>query len=132
LLSRLRDTRIQITMMTGMSRYLHCFFLFFFIYSFDCHTHPCAIMNHSLLSIFSILCLYYWNEHLNILKQQCCDFHKLWRLKNSPRSGCNNDARLAAKRKYKLAIKEYLTNYDNKLSSDLNKYLVNKNPKQFW
>jgi len=49
----------------------------------------------------------YWNEHLNNLKEQCCDLHKLWRQINSPRSGCINDARLAAKRKYKLAIKEY-------------------------
>ena len=75
---------------------------------------------------------YWWNEELNVLKNQSISAHQLWVAAGRPRCGPIACKARAAKAQYKKSIRQYQQQEVNSYSNELNDALMKKNGPEFW
>ena len=84
----------------------------------------CRVPNHSLKP--------YWNEHLDKLKSDSIFWHNLWISAGRPPSGTIQQLRLSCKARYKLAIRDAYSNFEDKVNDDLCRHFMTKKMPEFW
>jgi len=94
-----------------------------------------SLVTAEKLSIVRIPCSAlkpFWNEHLDELKQDSMFWHSLWCSCDKPKSGYVFQLKRSTKLKYKLAIRQAFTLYENRFDDDLCKHFMNKKMPEFW
>lgn len=74
----------------------------------------------------------YWNEELDRLKDDSIFWHNIWLEAGRPSSGVLQHIRLSCKAKYKLALRNAYTSFEDKLSDELYTHFIKKNVPDFW
>ena len=74
----------------------------------------------------------YWNENLNILKNDSIVAHDFWKLSNCPRSGPIFEAKKDSHYKYKLYLRKCRNDFNQSDEDKLNADLANGNMNKFW
>ena len=74
----------------------------------------------------------WWSEELDRLKQETIDATNFWRSVGCPRSGTVNCNRLQCKYRYKMAIRNAISNADKDFNDDLFDYFCSKDDMSFW
>jgi len=74
----------------------------------------------------------FWTSDLADLKQASIDAHIIWLVCNKPRCGVVNKIRLAAKYKYKRALKEAMLRDDQDIDDEISILYMQKDINQFW
>ena len=74
----------------------------------------------------------YWNEELDRLKDSSIFWHNLWIDAGRPSSGALEHIRLSCKAKYKLALRNAYTSFEDTLSDELYLHFTEKNVPEFW
>ena len=74
----------------------------------------------------------FWNDHLNVLKNDSIVAHDFWKLNNCPRTGPIFEAKKDAHYKYKLFLRKCRNECSQKRADDINNDLLNGNMNKFW
>jgi hypothetical protein len=74
----------------------------------------------------------FWNEYLDELKSKSITWHAIWKSAGRPSFGWIHKIKMCSKLKYKHAIKEAFSNYENRHNDDLCNHFLNKNTPDFW
>ena len=75
---------------------------------------------------------YWWDEEMNILKQNSCSTHSSWINAGRPGAGPIYEAKRLAKLAYKNRIRDHKQNEKTCVSNDLHNALINKSQGNFW
>ena len=75
---------------------------------------------------------FWWDQELDVLKEESIRAHKTWKQAKCPRSGPVFDNYRKAKRQYKLAIKQKSQDENNEVTNDLHDCLLKKDVTSFW
>jgi len=75
---------------------------------------------------------FWWDEELNLLKEQSIDSNRLWKVAGKPRRGALFDKRQACRLRYRKRIRENQRDSTVAYSNDLNDALMNKHGTDFW
>ena len=75
---------------------------------------------------------FWWDEELNLMKDQAIHSFDIWKSVGKPRSGKEFDAMCFVKLKYKAMIKSQKAASNNQFSDSLNDALLSKNMTAFW
>ena len=95
----------------------------------------CALQKAASLSIKRVPCRSlkpYWNEHLDKLKEDSVFWHRLWVDAGRPSSGTVQQIRLSCKARYKLAIRNAYTHFEEVMNDELYSHFINKKIPDFW
>ena len=92
------------------------------------HSAACTAIHHIPCNTLKP----FWNEELDRLKNDSIFWHNLWTDAGKPSSGVVQHAILACKAKYKLAIRNAYTVFENKLSDEMYSHFINKRIPEFW
>ena len=75
---------------------------------------------------------HYWSLELDELKSRSKDMYDLWFIAGKPRCGVTFTLMNDSKYKYKLAVRNTIKSYENKVSDELYDNLLEKNMPSFW
>ena len=74
----------------------------------------------------------YWNDHLNVLKNDSIVAHDFWKMNNCPRSGPIFEAKKDAHYKYKLYLRKCQNERNQQRADDINNDLLNGDSNKCW
>jgi len=75
---------------------------------------------------------FWWDEELNILKQESINSAKLWKTSGKPRSGNIFKNYQTARSAYRKSLREHQRMEDSSYTNNLHEDLADKNGKDFW
>ena len=75
---------------------------------------------------------FWWDEGLNLLKQEFIDSYQLWKAAGKPRHGSIFEKRQACKLKYRQRIRQGQNSWFTSYSNDLHDALMHKQGPNFW
>ena len=74
----------------------------------------------------------FWTEELDDLKAKSIFWHRVWQEAGRPGNGTLQQIKVSSQLKYKLAIRQAFTEFENRHSDEMHLHFLNKNLPEFW